>query len=441
MFDSNNFLDYMILQRIVTSIISSLTVIPVYYLCKRFFDNPFAIIGALIFAFEPHLILNSILGITEPIFILLTTIAIIFILNSKLQINYLAFIFGALTVLVRSDGIILFLPLTILFLITHRKNKKKILHYPILCLIFVMVLTPMILHNMEVTGYDGIFSRVIHETKINPNENNIENVNESINIYKKIIKFLTIYGWTLIPTFILFLPLGLFYIIKNHKFDDLSIITLFITMMFPVAYALSFLPDTRYAYFTFPILIVISLYAIKNIQNKIKKKNLILIVLISGILISSFVFIEFKKMNISEETETLVLARHIVESTKIINQHIPNSGYIPIIGMENLEKFPILRETFEQGNSMEYCIDIHICSSIKIINHNKIDEFMESSRINGLTHVIINEDNLEEELFDNIFSNEESFPYLKQEFNSREEGFSQHLKIFEIDYRKYDNMR
>ena len=122
--ESNNFLEYMILQRVLSVTLSCLTIIPVYFLCRRFFGINFSIIGSLIFAFEPHLILNSILGITEPLFILLITSAIVAILNSKIHMNYLAFILGSLAILVRSEGMILFIPLSVLFIITNRKNRN-----------------------------------------------------------------------------------------------------------------------------------------------------------------------------------------------------------------------------------------------------------------------------------------------------------------------------
>ncbi len=441
--ESNNFLEYMTLQRVLSVTLSCLTIIPVYFLCRRFFGINFSIIGSLIFAFEPHLILNSILGITEPLFILLTTSTIVAILNSKIHMSYVAFILGSLAVLVRSEGIILFLPLSILFLITNRKNKKILLHYPILCIIFVIILIPTAIHNLEVNDNDGFLSRIISETSsINNVEKEITNQSVSSNFVERTENFMKIFGWSLIPTFILFIPFGLFHIIKNHKFDDFILMTLYVTMMIPVIYALSFLPDPRYSYFTFPILIVISLFAIKNIHNKIRNKNLILIIIISGIIISSAIFIEFKKTDVSDEIEALELARYVAESTKVINQYIPNSGYLPIIGLDKSGDFPILRKTFEQKSGMEYCVDIHTCSSIILVNSDKIENFIEYGRTKGLTHIVIDENNFEKEKFaKDIFNNEEDFSYLKKEFDSVEKGFSHHLKIFEIDYQKYDNMR
>ena len=71
-------LEYMQLQRIISITLSTVTVIPVYFLCRRFFDYKLALVGASIFIFDPRIILNSLLGITEPLFILLSTTALVF---------------------------------------------------------------------------------------------------------------------------------------------------------------------------------------------------------------------------------------------------------------------------------------------------------------------------------------------------------------------------
>jgi len=77
MFDSNNFMDYMALQRLVTVTLSILTIIPLYFLCRKFFSEKFALVGIAIFAFEPRIIQNSVFGVTEPLFILLVTTSIV----------------------------------------------------------------------------------------------------------------------------------------------------------------------------------------------------------------------------------------------------------------------------------------------------------------------------------------------------------------------------
>ena len=116
-FNLENSLQYMQLQRIISISLSSLTVIPVYFLCRKFFDYKLSLVGASIFIFEPRLVLNSLLGITEPLFILLSTISLVFFLRYGKKEIIFSFILASFCTVVRSEGIFLFLTLTILFFI------------------------------------------------------------------------------------------------------------------------------------------------------------------------------------------------------------------------------------------------------------------------------------------------------------------------------------
>ena len=126
-FNSENFLDYMELQRYITMIISVSTIIPVYILCRRFCGNELSLLGASLFVFQPRIIENSLLGLTEPLFILLELICLVLFLQNNFKFKYLSFAFLALACLVRYEGIVLIIPLSVLFLLKYRRDKKNIL--------------------------------------------------------------------------------------------------------------------------------------------------------------------------------------------------------------------------------------------------------------------------------------------------------------------------
>jgi hypothetical protein len=114
-FNSENFLDYMDLQRYVTIIISVVTIIPVYILCRKFCGNGLSLLGASLFVFQPRIIENSLLGVTDPLFILLELMCLILFLQNDLKFKYLSFAFLALACLVRYEGIMLIIPLSVFF--------------------------------------------------------------------------------------------------------------------------------------------------------------------------------------------------------------------------------------------------------------------------------------------------------------------------------------
>ena len=55
LYDSDSFLDYVNLVKILSIGISTFTIYPMYALSRKFFNQKYSIIGASLFAFEPHL--------------------------------------------------------------------------------------------------------------------------------------------------------------------------------------------------------------------------------------------------------------------------------------------------------------------------------------------------------------------------------------------------
>ena len=94
--NSNDFLDYSNLARILTLTISAITIFPMYILARKFFNEKYSVVAASLFAFEPHLNYNSGTAFSEPLLILVLITTMIFILQSKIKYHYLAFIFTGL---------------------------------------------------------------------------------------------------------------------------------------------------------------------------------------------------------------------------------------------------------------------------------------------------------------------------------------------------------
>ena len=109
-----NTFQYMQLQKIVSIFLSSTITVPVYFLCKKFFDEKLALMGSVLFAFEPRIILNSTLGITEPLFILSGITSLLFFLRYDRKGIMIAFALASFTTIIRSEGIFLVITLEII---------------------------------------------------------------------------------------------------------------------------------------------------------------------------------------------------------------------------------------------------------------------------------------------------------------------------------------
>ena len=59
----------------------------------------------------------------------------------------------------------------------------------------------------------------------------------------------------------------------------------------------------------------------------------------------------------------------------------------------------------------------------------------------GLTHIITDEKKDRIPFLNEIFYEKVNKPYLKQVYDSKENGFNYHVKVFEINYEEYDIMK
>ena len=69
-----------------------------------------------------------------------------------------------------------------------------------------------------------------------------------------------------------------------------------------------------------------------------------------------------------------------------------------------------------------------------------MNEFIDFSKNQGLTHIIADKNPNRPEFLKDVFNNGEKFPYLIKIYDSSEQGYEYHLKIFRIDYEKFQPM-
>lgn len=429
-FHSNNFMDYMFLQRVITIGISTLTIIPIYLLCRKFVNTSYAMIGAAIFALEPRVIQNSMLGLTDPLYIMLVTVAIGLFLSENRKFVYIAFGVTALASLVRSEGLFLFLALSIVFFIRNGRTRKVIPRYAIVLGIFLLIVLPVAILRIQTTGNDELSGRIpseINRTLILSSDNGKSNlILFASHAFENFFKFL---GWSMIPMFIFFIPVGIILILKNRDHQKITIIITAIVTAIPILYALSTALDTRYFLPLYPLFCVLSVYAIKEYDIRLGSRKIFLILLVGGIIFSSSLFLDVKKIDIEHEKEALSLAYQVANRTDVINSYYPESGYLVITTIAQLDHFPSLHSQFKG-------------EPVKQINiqANDIAEYIKQSKEMGLTHLVLDgTDNIQNRpiFFKDVFLHEEKYPYLIKIYDSSEHGYKYHLKIFKIDYNKF----
>ena len=419
----DNTLQYMDLQRTISIILSSLIVIPVYFLCRKFFDEKLALVGAALFSFDPRIILNSLLGITEPLFILLGISSLVIFLRYDRKAIILSFILASFCTIVRSEGIFLFFTLTILFFIKYRFSKEILRTYLPCIAVFFLILTPIMSYRIEVTGSDGIFQRASGETvRIISNSGQ----GGTSAIVDGVVLFVKYLGWIMIPNFVVFVPFGIIQFFRKRTKETNFIIIFLIVSSLPILYAyIVQAQDTRYFYFLYPIFCLISLFAVKSYLSKLPRTNTILSLMMIGILISSIGFYEYKKIDYEKERELNEIAKIVSKTTSGLNFHPSETRYIRAAELPS--KWPFL-----------FYDELHKIKAVPTTNYENLESFISNSRVD-LTHLIIDDDPKLPEFLQDVYYNEEEYDYLNKVFDSKDSGFEHQVKLFEIDFQTFDS--
>lgn len=425
-FHSNNFLDYMTLQRIISVSISTLTIIPVYLLMRRFFEYRYALFGAFLFAFEPRVIQNSLLGISDPLYILLVTLTLYLFLSIRKKVIYLSFSTAALAAQIRYEGIVLFFLISIVYFVRYRKERKDMAKYAIALCIFVITLLPMSYARILTTGSDGISDSIPSGAEIYGIEATANQENKALGLliymFTGFGTFLKYLGWIMIPYFVFFVPLGSFLILKKRNSSNFTMALAIIILSIPALYAYSRgIQETRYLYVLYPIFCVLSVFAIKALQTRIHRIFLIVVI---GVTISSILFLVVKGSDYEHERQAFEIAKYVSGSTNVINEYYPESRYVRVTGM--IDKFPALSSAVSFG------------PKILNVDYQSLYEFIQDNRKDGLDHIVVDGNMNRPNFLNDVFLDDKKYPYLEKIYDSLDYGYKYHVKIYKIDYDRFD---
>ena len=462
--DSSNFLDYHNMQRFVGVVFSVATIFPVYLLCSRYFKKTYSLLGATLFIFEPRLIGNSLLGVPESMYVFLMASLLFLFLSNDFKKIYLAFAIVALLAIVRYEGLLMIIPTSIVFFIRFRKQKKDLIKYIICISVFILILVPMAYLKNETMGQDGFVSHI----GAGPEKffhSDVQTIEELL--YLGSVNLIKYAGWVQIPSFIIFIPLGIILIFKSIDYKKITIILSILIMLIPAFYGYSReIQDTKYLYVLYPIFCVLACFTFKIFLEKFHRRNLIFCVIIGGIILSSMIFVEWKAMDNEHYRETYKIFTEIGQKEMKINKELGTYGgeltYFSWVRLHNVDEFPILMKEMPpmkitwtpqqltkakllEGDTDE--LDIKARESLEYHNQqiDNLRDYFQVLEKQKITHLLLDEinntplinDELRLHLID-IFNHENKYPFLVKEYDSRENGFNYYVKLFKIDYNLYD---
>ena len=468
--DSNNFLDYHNMQRFVGVAFSVATIFPVYLLCSIYFKKSYSLLGAALFVFEPRLIQNSFMGTAESMYIFLMALLLFLFLSNNFKKIYLAFGVVALLALVRYEGLLMIIPISIIFFIRFRKQKRDLIKYIICISIFILIWVPAAYFQTETLGSRmDAFSHIsagpeYYQASIQDNSSALTDF-----LYLGSINLIKFLGWALIPSFIIFVPLGIIFIFKKIDYKKSTIIFTIVVMLLPAFYAYSRdIPEIKYIFVLYPIFCVLACFTFKIFLEKFQRKNLIFCMIIGGIILSSMIFVEWKAVDNEHYRESYEILTEIGQKEMKINKEFGKySGEftnLSWIRLHNVDEFPILNEELPAGKitytgiARKYStpsgvqldmdeVDIKLKEAAEYHNQHtdNLRDYFQVLNNQKITHLVLDKyanvgwlnDELRLHLKD-IFYHEDKYPFLIKEYDSKENGFNYHLKLFKIDYDLYD---
>ena len=436
-FNSHNLtiFELMDIQRILSILISSVTIIPIYLLTKIFFKKEIAIIGASLVIFDPRLIENSILGIPDSLFIFFTVLTMLFIFFRKGKFVYMSFIFSAMAAFVRFEGLLLIVPLVLACILERNILKYSKRNFILGILLFLFIIIPINFINYNETGQTTIFSQVfepgryVSEVIIGGESddddeffgNNVENKIEIFikNAFTGLIKY---FGWILIPTYIIFCLLGIIFMPKKITKRKIIFSIFFIFLMASSIYAFGRgIQETRYLLVLIPLITMLSCYGIKFLDRFERK-----IILTSIFLIIISISLWFVENNNESDTEYEIYEAtlFLVGQANGVNSY-EGGKFIKVVELQN--KWP---ELLDQGDNGKM-----ITSTKKFPINDFTDpiDFIKFNSEKGLTHLLVTKEN---DFFKDVFDNEEKYSFLEKIYDSEELGKISKHKIFKINYEK-----
>ena len=440
--DSNNFemIELMNIQRIFTILISSFTAIPIYLLSKNFFQREIAILSASLFIFDPRIIENSVLGITDSLFIFFTVMTILFIFYKEKKFVYLSFVFAVLASFVRYEGLLLIFPVIISQIILHNKIKQFKLKFSLGVFLCLVILIPVNFIGYEETGKTAIFSQVLAggnfvSQKIIQGEPDSDDEYFGPGVENKIQIFLsnaiqglgTYLVWILIPVFVIFSLLGIIFIPKKITKNKIVFGLFFVSMIIASVYAYGRgIQDVRYLMVILPLFSIFSGYGFRFLA-RVGLKKLFIITVFSVVIISS-VFIETKNQDFIFEQEIFEGTKFLVSNAEGVNDYTGNK-YIKVAELQM-----VWPELLPKGADGKISFQT---KKFPIKDFNDPIEYINFNKNKGLTHLLIIKDD-KGGFFNEFFIDEFKYPFLEKIYDSKIKNERTEYKIFQINYEKLD---
>ncbi len=466
--ESNNLLDYSNLVRIISLAVGSASIPMMYLLSMRFFDRKYSLVAACLFAFEPHLNYYSGIGLAEPLYILAIIATFYFVISNHAKMIIPALMTSSIIWWTRINGLVILILVTIVFFIVHKREPKNIGFYLLGLTLFFLMISPMLIQRdlqfedplyfwyndkMFLDNYDELVSDNIENNGSAFNyieKNGIFSFTERF-IFQGIDNSFEILFKLSLPYLIILVPFGILF--SFRAFDQKQNLVwanwIFILgNIIVLIVVISTIPERRFLILLYPFLIIFSVipiqrlveYGFSTFSFTQRQKNISLFSILVLVLVLSIIFTvnQYEPPNLIFENEKLKVAHFMAKNLDgvVLDGNGPAFEYVYYV---------LVNEP--HGNFKEKSIaDPNIITSkinpnfkLSYINAESIENLLTIGSSKNLRYIVSNQNEGSFHKYTNeIYSNEEKYPYLTKIFDSNEQGMKfVKIKIFEINYEKF----
>ena len=474
--DSTDLLDYLNITRILSIAISTVTIIPMYILARRFFDEKYSLMASCLFAFEPHLNYNSVLGLSEPLFIFGIVLASIFILQKNHNwYFYLSFLLAGIVWWVRFNGLVMVMILSIVFFVVYKPSSKNFLKYLVCIGLFLIIVSPILIQRYDQFG-DPLYFAVSDNHFIGDAYSNYaintKDIEYSASDYIQdngVISFVERFGLTglhimaldmfkmLFPYLIFLLPFGVLFSIRSFAQDKDYIKSIWILLLVNLGSLIivfSTWGDMRLIYHVFPFIIIISTIVIQRVvkhglstfQFSEKQKNFFLVGIISIVIISASI------LTLRMDESDKLLDQERIEFSKLLTQKFngkisAGGDVLRLLTYTQLQDSPYLFKEFKTSTydfSIGRDSDLFASGNMlerTVLYAKSLDELIEIGKEYDLKYIAINKEQSKNDWYGyltNLYDEGENYPFLTKVLDTKEIGFKKFkVKVFEINYDRF----
>ena len=462
--NSNDFLDYSNVAKIISIGVSTTTIFLIYKVGRKFFDERYSLVAACLFAFLPQLNYNSVMALSEPLFIFSILASFYFLLNDKSKFIIPALAFVGFSYWIRLNGIIFFLIISLTYILTFKKSRIFLRNYGIGLVIFLIIISPILLQKYEQFGdpfyssyQDKMFSNNYEELISNLSSNTEASASSYIEnngildfmytfFISGIFNSMIMLSKLSFPYIFILIPFGILFSFRafdqKSQYTKANWIFILSSILF-MSFILSVVPEKRFLLFLMPFLVLFSVIPIHRVTeyglstfslSRNQKNAFLVIVIIIVIILTGLFTLRYEKLDPGLENEKMDFAQYALENLhgNTLRDFGGGTDYINsviLLDYNNFQDFKISSLADDTERSKLAYQEIGVSAS------NIEDLILKGEPLN-LNYLISNQhDTFYYPFVDQVYHNEEQYPYLIKIFDSHEHGYEKlKIKVFEIDY-------